>query len=310
MPNLTRKLGGKILGGSLRVKAKAYLQILGLVWREYRRMMALRRDKRLHQNSPEPLLASTRTKAHIVDKGLQTDGWRPGRGKEPYDQLRVLLDRLKDSPVNNDPSYLWAVDIAEEYERAQTDKPLDRTTTAPKKSPVGKDDILELIKNRRSVRSFEDRLIEPDVLRELAEVTVWSPTSCNRQPTRLFFTQNPEKVQTCLKQCAGATCLGATPCFVSVCADSRFYMMVDRNLPYIDASLGAQNMLLLAHAQGIRSTVLNWMHHTPAEDAKLRETLGIPEHYVIIFNVIMGYAARLAPPPGRKGVDQACVIVE
>ena len=114
-----------------------------------------------------------------------------------------------------------------------------------------------------------------------------------------------------MKQCAGATCFGEVlPCFIAVCADTRSYMIQDRNLAYIDVSLGLQNMILLAHLQGIEGTTLNWMHHTKREDAILRRTLNIPEHDLVVVNFVMGYSAQSTLAPGRKGDDLSCVIVE
>jgi len=122
-------------------------------------------------------------------------------------------------------------------------------------------------------------------------------------------------VAICLNQCAGATCFSKTnfnkarPCFISVCADARLYMIQDRYLPLIDVSLGLQNMLLLAYSQGIEGTILNWMHHTAKEDSILRKTLNIPGYYLIAFNVLIGYSDKAVPVPKRKSRDLAYEIV-
>ena len=87
-------------------------------------------------------------------------------------------------------------------------------------------------------------------------------------------------------------------------------MAQDRHLLYIDASLGVQNMLLLAHSQGIEGTILNWMHHTQREEAILRKVLDIPEYYQIVLNLIIGYPVKSVPAPGRKSSDLGYVLVK
>lgn len=297
-----RKLTRKLLGQRLVSFCRAYSPVPGLLFHEFLRVSAMIRYKRRYADDPEFLLAMLRTKAHILDKSLQADNSETGRGRANYKVLCELADSLKDSSVIEDPSFKWALDKKREYEETQEYGPKNGKPYLCIQSGITKDQLLQLIRSRRSARAFEERQIKFDVLKELADVVSWSATSCNRQPARLFITQNPEKISKCLQQCAGATCLGQKiPCFIAVCADIRFYMIQDRNLPFIDVSLGLQNMLLMAHVQGIEGAPLNWMHHSPQEELILRETLDIPEYYTIILNLILGYPVRSVPAPGRKG---------
>ena len=311
MKKTIRRFIGKLVGRRFRSFWFDYSVVPRLLFQELRRILTLIRCGRKYADNPEVLLCGLRISAHIVDKGLQADRWEEGRSGIFYEKMCEQIERLKDSTFNTDPSYQWAVKRKLDYEEAQKSGQLDCQSIERAPTKIAKDDLLYLLQGRRSVRSFVDRPVEPEILKELANVMSWSPTSCNRQPANLFITQNPEKVATCLKQCAGATCFGeTTPCFIAVCADTRFYMIQDRYLPLIDVSLGLQNMLLLAHSQGIGGTVLNWMHHTPRENAILRKTLGIPEYYLIALNILIGYPKKSAPAPGRKSCDLAYKIVE
>jgi len=307
----TKMIIKKIIGQRLISIFRDYSIVPGLLLRELSRMVILIRNKRKYVDDPEVLLCELRTAAHIVDKGIQADNWEKGRGGEPYNRLCKLIEKSKRFNIMEDPSYCWAYGRKIAYEEAQkSGKNYFDHNAEVVPANINKNDLLNLIQGRRSIRFFENRQIPFDILEELANVINWSPTSCNRQPTKLFITQEPTRVETCLKQCAGATSLGEiTPCFISVCSDTRFYMIKDRNLSFIDTCLGLQNMLLMAHCQGIEATILNWMHHTPEEDRILRATLEIPEFYTIIANLIIGYPARITPPPGRKAANKAYVIV-
>lgn len=248
----------------------------------------------------EVILCKLRTSAHIVDKGLHANKWEKQHGQIAYRDLCVCLNSLQGSALCKDSSYQWAFQIKTEFEKMQQSGMVISSPTESPPSRIGKDELLLLIKSRRSIRSFEQRPIQTKTLTEFADVINWSPTSCNRQPAKLFITQNSEKVSSCLKLCKGATCFGLTPCFIAVCADSRFYPVRDRKLPYIDVSLGMQSMLLYAHSIGIEGTVLNWMHHSSREDKVLRKILGIPDFYIIVAILAIGYSRESIPPPGRK----------
>ncbi len=301
---------GRWLGPRKKTLIRDYSAMPAMLAKDFRCIVAQIRLKQKHFDDPEVVLGSLRTSAHIVDKGLQAENWKPGRSQIFYGQMSEKIEQLKNTGVSCDPSYLWAEEKRQEYDEAQHSGPRPAPYENLAETNASKEDLLRLILGRRSIRSFIERPIDEDVLRELAKVVSWSPTSCNRQSAKLFFTQNPEKVAKSLQQCAGATCLGHTPCFVSVCADMRQYMVVDRDLPLIDVSLGLQNMLLLAHAQSIEGTVMNWMHHTPKQDATLRKVLEIPDYCRIITNVILGYPTKGAPTPERKDEELSCTIVK
>lgn len=270
------------------------------------------RNNRHADDDPEVLLCRFRSVAHNIEKGLQDTHWEKGHSALTYQKAMSLGKKVGNSELNSDPSYMWAMEKCKEYENAQ------RTGQAiPQKKQyvtreISFEQIENVIRNRRSVRSFENKIIPLKILEKLAEIMAWAPTSCNRQPAKIFITQNPNKVLTCLNQCAGATCIGeVVPCFISVCGDCRFYQdFRDRTLPIIDVSLGLQNLLLLAHSYGIEGTVLNWMHHTSKNDFTLRETLDIPDCYIIVMNLIIGYPKKTSPPPGRKSAAQSYKLVD
>lgn len=306
-----RKLVGKLLGMRLTSFCRAYFSVPGSLFQELLRVIWMIHYKRRYIDDPEVLLAALRTSAHILDKSLQADDWEMGRGRANYETLCKYAERLKNSTLNSDPSFMWALDKKREYEESQQHTPKNRQPYLHSQADINKDQLLQLMRSRRSIRLFKEKQIEPDILKGLADVVSWSATSCNRQSAKLFITQNPEKISKCLQQCAGATCLGKKiPCFIAVCADTRFYMLKDRNLPFIDASLGLQNMLLMAHLQGIGATILNWMHHTQREEKILRQTLCIPDYYLVVLNLILGYPMLSVPVPGRKGSSLAFTWVD
>ena len=262
--------------------------------------------------SREVLLSNLRTATHILDKGLSCEPWEPGRGRAAYNRTKALLQLIGDDEATRaDSSYQWAMQRVLEFEAAQT---TGQRPTALREPPViskeDRDRFIEVIRSRRSTRYFRREKLPRELLGEIAAAVNWSPCSCCRQPVVLHITQQDDKVRLCLAQCAGATAFSEhVPCFVSVCADTRFYTLRDRHLPLIDASLGAQNYLLIAHAYGVSATALNWMHATREQEKNLRRALSIPAHERIIFNLAMGYPEALPREPGHKGLESTCVFI-
>jgi len=282
-----------------------------VLWQDFLGVRQTIKNRFRYQDSEQVLLARLRTQTHILDKSLRAENWESGRGRLAWQRCKRLINTLRDTSVATDPSFQWAIETEREFEAASaSDKRLEAEYEPFCQGPEMQSRFIAFIKSRRSIRSFQERGIEHELLCELVEAVNWAPQSCNRQPTFFYITQNPHIIRTCIRQCAGATGLGANlPCFVSVCADTRFYELRDRHLPLIDASLGTQSFLLAAHAHGIEGTILNWMHRTRSEDRHLREALGIEPYYRIVFNMVLGYPARSAPPPGRKGLESTCSFV-
>jgi len=65
---------------------------------------------------------------------------------------------------------------------------------------------MRIIKERRSIRNFTAQPVEIEKINRFLEAINWAPSSCNRQPAKVFITTKPELVEQCASTCAGATC--------------------------------------------------------------------------------------------------------
>lgn len=275
------------------------------------RLFILMLGNRKYTSNDEVMLANLRTNAHIIDKGLQADSWVAGRGSGPYIESIKLLNQLSSSPLISDPSYQWANNIVLEYESAKKSASPKQPAYVPKHNDDNTRNLLyEIIRDRRSTRSFIDRPIEPDVLEKLVSIVNWGPVSCNRQPIVLHVVQKRELIDKTMKLCDGATCFSEInpPYVIIVCTDMRFYKLIDRHVSIIDGTFGVQNLLLVAHTYGIEGTVLNWMHATRRKERILRGLLNIPKYQRVIFNIALGYPSKAAPVPMRKGIDRTYIM--
>lgn len=262
-------------------------------------------DMAMNDDSDEKSLLLLRKYAHIIDKGLHRRDASPGHSKSIYSLLQASINRLENTPKAGDPTFIWAKEKAKKYRELQTHPEnfvaFHNETSLPK---VSYDDLFSLIKQRRSNRIFEEKLLTNSVVQQLKVVVDWAANSCNKQPIRLFCTNSPELAKTCLSCCKGGTGFSEfIPSFWVFTADVRGYIYPSEIfLPAIDTSLGAQNLFLSATTLGLSGTILSWAQKDADEEKLLRSLLSIPDCYEIIFCAVLGYALVNSVPPQRKNI--------
>ena len=55
-------------------------------------------------------------------------------------------------------------------------------------------DIMELIKSRRSIRSFEDKEIPKELIEKIIEAGAWAPSAINMQPWKFIAITNKKVI--------------------------------------------------------------------------------------------------------------------
>ncbi len=257
------------------------------------------------KNNPDnrgDTLGIIRKQAHIIDKGLQSPLRKPGHGIPLSAELRSNLDINSASAQHTTE---WAKELLRHHSSLQENKLSAEEYsdfTIETRNNIAPQRILEFMKERRSIRHFEEgKLPTKEIIIKALEGAIWAPSSCNRQTIVNFFTVSPALSIKCAQQNKGATGLSGKFCFISVCYDTRSYHLPQESLTgMIDASLGAQNILLLIHSLGLGACVLNWSHADDIEDENLRSLLNIPNHCEIAFNIVVGFPKTGAPVPGKK----------
>ena len=118
--------------------------------------------------------------------------------------------------------------------------------------------ILDIIKNRRSVREFKDLEIPEKAIDVLFEALRWAPSAGNLQSRKFYFVFN-EAIRNKLAQTGlrhdFVSFIVRAPLVVVACADLRIasrYKERGNNLYCIqDTAASVQNLLLAAHDQGL-----------------------------------------------------------
>ena len=155
-----------------------------------------------------------------------------------------------------------------------------------------KNEVLECIKTRRSVKKYKSTPVSRDMLDAILEAGTYAPTGRNMQSPVILAVTNKElrdrisRLNAAVMGMDGDPFYGA-PCVIVVLADRSVIPTTYMN----DGSLVIGNMLLAAHSLGLGAC---WVHRarevfeTEEGKAILRD-LGIEGDLVGIGNCIVGY---------------------
>ena len=150
--------------------------------------------------------------------------------------------------------------------------------------------FLEIIRTRRSCRSYKPEQITDDQLNLVLEAGTYAPTSRGLQSPFIVAVQNKELLNRLAKMNAEVMGVVTNPYY-----DAPTYVLVfvpeDAPNGVQDASLVLENMMLAAHAQGLGSC---WIHReremfATEEGKELMAQWGLPEGLVGIGALSLGY---------------------
>ena len=163
-------------------------------------------------------------------------------------------------------------------------------------------DFLEIIRTRRSYRSYQPEQITDEQLNAVLEAGTYAPTSRGLQSPFIVAIQNEELKARLAKMNAEIMGVTTNPYY-----DAPTYVLVfvpaDAPNGIQDASLVMENMMLAAHAQGLGSC---WIHReremfATEEGKELMQQWGLPEGLVGIGALALGYPdAEPSPAKPRK----------
>jgi len=161
--------------------------------------------------------------------------------------------------------------------------------------------IIDIIKNRRSVREFKDQEIPGSAIDVLIEALRWAPSAGNLQSRKFYFVFN-EAIRNKLAQ-AGlrsdfVSFIARAPLVVVGCADLRIasrYGERGTELYCIqDTAASVQNLLLAAHDQGLGTC---WVGAFKEEEVK--KILEMQDYLRPVVLVPVGYPAKSPKAPDR-----------
>ena len=158
-------------------------------------------------------------------------------------------------------------------------------------------DVLETIKNRRSIRKYKSDMVPQDKLEKIIEAGTYAATGMGKQSPIIIAVTNKELRNKL--SAMNAKIMGVDNMDPFYGAPVVLIVLADKSRPtYVyDGSLVMGNLMLEAEAQGIGSC---WIHRAKEEfeseeGKEILKSLGIEGDYEGIGHCILGYADGEAP---------------
>lgn len=198
-------------------------------------------------------------------------------------------------------------------------------------------ELHDWLRSRRSVRRFSAQAPSSEAITRILETATWAPNAHNRQPWRFVQLETSES-RAALAGAMGvefAKALGAeglsaeeieaqlkrsrdrvveAPAAVLLCLDLDVldkYEDKDRTrgeylMGVQSVALAGGQLLLAAHAEGLAGVWMCAPLFTPAE---IRNALALPESWEAQGLILLGLAAKEAPPKDRLDIDRVKRVI-
>jgi len=151
-------------------------------------------------------------------------------------------------------------------------------------------DFFELVKQRRSVRKYIDRAVEPELLEQVMMAAQSAPSWKNGQCWRFIVVTAPElkKQIIGLTSVFNQTWLGTEYAIIVACGNpDESGFRNGQHYYLVDVAIALQNMVLAATALGLGTC---WIGSF--DEDKLKYLLKIPPAYRIVALTPLGYPAK------------------
>ncbi|MFW9938537.1 MAG: nitroreductase family protein [Candidatus Thorarchaeota archaeon] len=155
---------------------------------------------------------------------------------------------------------------------------------------------LELLKTRRSIRSYDERPIEENILKEIFEATKWCFSAVNRQPWSFIVIRNKELIQKIAMECTTGPFASQAPVLVAVVGDKE----IQPDWYIHDLSFVTLQLALSAWAFGIGTCWIGIFNRDV-----IHKLLNLTEKDYLMTIMPLGYPKGSIPKPRpRKSFEE------
>lgn len=183
-------------------------------------------------------------------------------------------------------------------------------------------EVIKIIMERRSVRSYTQEQIKEDQLQTILKAGTYAPSAMNQQSWHFTAIQKKDLINRINAECKSIFLKSGNKNFEERAKSENFDLFYnaptlivvsgDKNniAPQIDCAIALQNMFLGAESINIGSC---WIHGvTTLENSEggkaLMKELGIPEGYAIFGSGVFGYKAAGSPDPAPRKEHPISII--
>lgn len=156
-------------------------------------------------------------------------------------------------------------------------------------------DVRQAIKERRSIRKYQNRAVEEKILAEVLEAARLAPSANNRQDWRFIAVKDREQIDK-LVSATGQSFIGTAPIVIAgVALNPERVMRCEVPAYAVDVAIAMTNITLAATANGLGTC---WIGSF--DQVEVKRILEIPEEYKVVQLMPLGYPDEKPEARSRK----------
>ncbi len=165
-------------------------------------------------------------------------------------------------------------------------------------------DFYEVIRTRRSIRSFKPDLIPDEVLNRILEAVRIAPSGSNRQPWKFIVVKDEALKKRLVPACQNQRFIAEAPVIIAACGGNirwnRGGYMGEMSM-LVDVSIAFTHLILAARAEGLGTCWIGAFNND-----EVKKVLNIPEDMNVVAVTPLGYPKEEAftEPGPRKSLAE------
>jgi len=161
-------------------------------------------------------------------------------------------------------------------------------------------DVMTAIRERRSVREYQDKPVPKGKLISILEAARLAPSAANRQDGKFIVVQDPKRRAALMKAAGNQGYVAQAPVVIAAVSLNPEYVMYCGVASHpVDLAIAVDHMTLKAVEEGLGSC---WIGHF--DQAKVKEILQIPKEYKVVALLTLGYPKDRQKPKERKPLEE------
>jgi nitroreductase len=164
--------------------------------------------------------------------------------------------------------------------------------------------ILQAVKERRSIRDFQEKDIPEEVVDKLAEALIWAPSAGNLQARKFYFIRDAHLKKGLASAAMGQSSISRAPLVIVGCTDSAISARYGERGVMLysvqDVAASIMGMMLVAHENKLGTVWVGAFGET-----EVSRVLDLPENLRPVAIIPVGYPSRIPSPPQRVVREEA-----
>jgi len=157
-------------------------------------------------------------------------------------------------------------------------------------------DVIKLIKSRRSIRKYRDQEVPREILEDLVDCGRLAPSGYNRQPWVFVVLTEKELKQKLAELCQWGRFLQEAGAAILIFCEKEAETALE------DACAAAENIIIAASAYGLGTCWVN--SYRKAHSEAVKQLVRCPEHLELAVILAVGYPEAIPPAPKKKALAE------